>query len=73
MCWGGDCSHPGHFGKIGMRWFHLKRNMLHRPSLNLDKLWTLVSDDVREKAAKATDGKAPVIDVTKCVSHDFPF
>ena len=48
-----------------MRWFHLKNNIGYRPTLNLSKLWTLVSEDVRAKAASATDGKAPVIDVTK--------
>lgn len=48
-----------------MRRFHLKRNISYRPTLNLSKLWTLVSDDVRAKAASATDGQAPVIDVTK--------
>jgi large subunit ribosomal protein L27Ae len=49
-----------------MRWYHLKRNTKVCPTLNLDKLWTLVSDKVFEaaKAAKGT-GKAPVIDVTK--------
>lgn len=37
-----DRYHPGYFGKIGMRFFHLKRNKLHNPSLNVDKLWSLV-------------------------------
>jgi len=38
-----DRYHPGFFGKIGMRVFHLKRNKLHSPSINLDKLWSLVT------------------------------
>jgi hypothetical protein len=33
-----DRYHPGYFGKIGMRFFHLKRNKLHRPSINIDKI-----------------------------------
>jgi len=61
-----DKYHPGHFGKVGMRWFHLKRNMMHRPEINLDRLWTLVSDEILAKAKASKDGKAPVIDVTKC-------
>jgi hypothetical protein len=33
-----DRYHPGYFGKIGMRFFHLKRNKLHRPAINIDKI-----------------------------------
>eukprot|EP00939_MAST-03C_sp_MAST-3C-sp1_P004624 g4624.t1 len=61
-----DKYHPGYFGKVGMRHFHLKRNIAFRPTLNLSKLWTLVSEDVRKQAEAGKDsGKAPVIDVTK--------
>jgi large subunit ribosomal protein L27Ae len=31
------------------------------PTINIDKLWTLVSDEVREQAAKG--GAAPIIDL----------
>uniref|UniRef100_A0A1L8DRW2 Large ribosomal subunit protein uL15 n=1 Tax=Nyssomyia neivai TaxID=330878 RepID=A0A1L8DRW2_9DIPT len=47
-----DKYHPGYFGKVGMRVFHLRRNHFYCPTINLDKLWTLVSDKVREDCAK---------------------
>ena len=49
-----------------MRYFHKQMNKFHCPIINLDVLWTLVSDQTREKyaKAKATDA-VPVIDVTK--------
>ncbi|CAD8090244.1 unnamed protein product [Paramecium sonneborni] len=56
--------HPGYFQKNGMRHFHLKKNQLHRPVVNIDKLWSLVTDETREKYSKSKD-KAAVIDVTK--------
>ena len=55
--------HPGYFGKIGMRVFHEKKNPKFRPSVNLDKIWSLVSEETRKKEYK--DNKVPVIDVTK--------
>src|ERR1700675_3404077 len=33
-----DKYHPGYFGKVGMRHFHLTRNMHWRPTINVDKL-----------------------------------
>ena len=56
--------HPGHIGKKGMRHFHLKRNIYHCPVVNLDKLWSLVSEETRKNAEK-DKSKAPVIDVVK--------
>ncbi len=58
-----DKYHPGFFGKVGMREFHLKRNLYWKPELNLDKLWSLVPADLREKAK--TSKEALTIDVTK--------
>ncbi|RUS33935.1 ribosomal protein L18e/L15-domain-containing protein [Jimgerdemannia flammicorona] len=58
-----DKYHPGYFGKVGMRHFHLTRNTTHRPTVNLDKLWTLVSDEVKEKYKKGD--KVPVIDTLR--------
>lgn len=49
-----------------MRYFHRKGNLAFCPSINLDKVWTLVGDDVRKAHASKTD-VAPVIDVTKYV------
>merc|ERR1711881_778858 len=48
-----DKYHPGYFGKVGMRHFHYTKNMYHCPTVNLDRLWTLVSNDVREQYAKS--------------------
>jgi large subunit ribosomal protein L27Ae len=42
----------------------LKKNVYYRPIVNLDRLWTLVSEETRTKYKDAKD-KAPVIDVTK--------
>jgi hypothetical protein len=50
-----------------MRVFHLQRNWKFCPTVNTDKLWSLVSEEVRKAAEKSKD-KAPVIDVTKSVS-----
>ena len=62
-----DNSHPGYFGKVGMRVFHMQRNWKYCPTINTDKLWSLVSDATRQSCLKNKD-KAPVIDVTKSVS-----
>merc|ERR1711966_427392 len=56
-----DKYHPGYFGKVGMRYFHKTQNQFHRPVLNIDKLWTLVSKQTRTVQRK--DGKVPVIDL----------
>ena len=32
-----------------MRYFHKTNNQFHRPIVNLDKIWTLVGEDVRNK------------------------
>ncbi|XP_052802019.1 60S ribosomal protein L27a-like [Mya arenaria] len=47
-----------------MRYFHKTQNKFFCPTLNLDKLWSLVSEQTREKYANSTD-KAPVIDVVR--------
>ena len=41
-----DKYHPGYFGKVGMRHYHLKRNQSFCPTVSLDKLWTLVSEQL---------------------------
>ena len=30
--------HPGYFGKLGMRHYHLLRNQYYRPTINIDKV-----------------------------------
>lgn len=62
-----DKYHPGYFGKVGMRHFHLNRNHSFAPTLNLDKLWSLVGEENRERAAKEAD-KVPVVDIVQFVS-----
>ena len=59
-----DRYHPGYFGKKGIRVFHLKRNKLHSPSINIDKVWTLVTENTRRIYDQNTE-RVPVIDVTK--------
>lgn len=51
-----------------MRNYHVRRNTKWSPSINLDKLWTLVSDQTRLKYKDHPEGKAPVIDIVKAVS-----
>lgn len=52
-----------------MRRFHYKRNPDFCPSINVDRLWSMVPEGVYEKA-KADSSMAPVIDVTKLVSNN---
>ncbi len=54
-----------------MRHFALKKNKYFRPSINLDKVWTLVSEETRTKYASSA--KIPVIDVTKAVGFNHGF
>ena len=51
-----------------MRHFHLTKNKYHRPAVNLDKLWSLVSEQTRQYYQDKTDGPVPVIDVVRAVS-----
>merc|ERR1712167_548921 len=57
--------HPGFYGKCGMRVFHKQRNWKYTPTINTDKLWSLVSEKTRENAKKGGDKATVVIDVTK--------
>mmetsp|Transcript_10180 Transcript_10180/g.32333 ORF Transcript_10180/g.32333 Transcript_10180/m.32333 type:complete len:146 (+) Transcript_10180:64-501(+) len=57
-----DKYHPGYFGKVGMRNFHLIKNII--PTINVERLWSLVPESVRLEYKDKTD-KAPVIDVVK--------
>ena len=59
-----DRYHPGYFGKVGMRHFNLQRLHNYCPKVNVDQLWTLVSEETR-KAYANNKTKVPVIDVTK--------
>ena len=54
-----DRYHPGYFGKVGMRHFHVTRQSSWCPTLNVDKLWSLVPEEVR--AAQKNSDSVPVI------------
>merc|ERR1712113_703085 len=57
-----DKYHPGYIGKVGMRHFHLKKNPHYCPTINIEKLWSLVSQSTYEKYRDSKDKKVPVID-----------
>merc|ERR1712083_842798 len=57
-----DKYHPGYFGKVGMLHFHKTMNKYHCPTVNVDKLWSLVSEQTRTNYAKKPEGTAPIID-----------
>ncbi|CAH9072168.1 unnamed protein product [Cuscuta epithymum] len=59
-----DKYHPGYFGKVGMRYFHKLRNKFFCPTVNIDKIWSLLPPEAKEKAAKSKDS-APLVDVTQ--------
>jgi len=60
-----DKYHPGYFGKVGMRYFHNTKNKHFCPEINLDKLWSLVSEQTRLQYKDNADGKAPIIDCVR--------
>lgn len=51
-----------------MRNFHLRKNQHHMPAINLDKLWTLVTEQTKEKYKDHPEKKVPIIDVVRAVS-----
>merc|ERR1712019_264252 len=59
-----DKYHPGYFGKVGMRNFHLIKHGKVIPTINVERLWSLVSEQSRLYWKEKTD-KAPVMDVMK--------
>ena len=65
-------SHPGYFGKIGKRTFHLKKDLKYRPKIAVDKLWSLLPADTFSQFKDKKDGTAPILDVTQSVCALFP-
>lgn len=57
-----DRYHPGYFGKVGMRHFHFTKQSSHCPIVNLDKLWSLTSEEAR---LASKEGSVTVIDTLK--------
>lgn len=51
-------SHPGFFGKVGMRTFHLTVNRSWSPAVNVDHLWSLLPKNTLQEASKKK-GVAP--------------
>lgn len=57
-----------------MRNYHIRRNHKFAPIINLDKLWTLVTEQTRIRYKDHPEGKAPIIDCVRAVSSiDFIF
>ncbi|KAK3009836.1 hypothetical protein RJ639_012425 [Escallonia herrerae] len=54
-------NHPSYFGKVGLSYFHHFRNKFHCPVVNVEHIWSLVSQEAREKVAGSS--AAPVVDV----------
>lgn len=50
-----------------MRQYRVLKNRLWSPALNVDRLWSLVTEQHREQYQNKTD-IAPVIDVVRAVS-----
>lgn len=50
-----------------MRYFHKTKNQFHMPAINLERLWTLVSEQTFNHYKNRQEGKAPVIDCTRAV------
>ena len=59
-----DKYHPGYFGKVGMRHFHLTRNQDWRPIINVDKLWSLVPEE-QKKGLTESSTIVPVINTLR--------
>uniref|UniRef100_A0A8D0UVC5 Large ribosomal subunit protein uL15 n=1 Tax=Sus scrofa TaxID=9823 RepID=A0A8D0UVC5_PIG len=57
-----DQYHPDYSGKVGVSHYHLIGNKGFCPPGNLDKLWSLVSGQIRVNAAKNKTGIAPTTD-----------
>eukprot|EP01100_Stratorugosa_tubuloviscum_P013636 TRINITY_DN695_c0_g1_i1.p1 TRINITY_DN695_c0_g1~~TRINITY_DN695_c0_g1_i1.p1 ORF type:complete len:148 (-),score=62.76 TRINITY_DN695_c0_g1_i1:158-601(-) len=59
-----DRYHPGYFGKLGMPHYHLKHAPQHCPTVNIDKIFSLLPTWA-QKRTLADKKQSPVIDVTK--------
>jgi large subunit ribosomal protein L27Ae len=59
-----DKYHPGYFGKVGMRYFHKQKTHFWKPTVNIDKLWSLVPTEARESYLKGEKkDTVPVLDL----------
>ena len=62
-----DKYHPGYFGKVGMRRFHLTRNAQWNPTINVDKLWTLVPEEHKKNVQK----NSQIVPVVNVLDHGY--
>ncbi|XP_073109316.1 large ribosomal subunit protein uL15y-like [Elaeis guineensis] len=60
-----DKYHPEYFGKVGMRYFHRLRNKFYRLAVNIDRLRSLIPDDIKKSAVACGDNSTPSIGVTQ--------
>jgi large subunit ribosomal protein L27Ae len=60
-----DKYHPGYFGKVGQREFHKLKNRRWCPTVNLDRLWSLLSQRTQEKYTEGESAVTPVINVVR--------
>lgn len=60
-----DKYHPGYFGKVGMRTFHMRRQWYYRPTINVDRLWSLLPKETRDQYTQKPSELAPVVDCVK--------
>ncbi|KRX69016.1 60S ribosomal protein L27a [Trichinella sp. T9] len=60
--------HPGYFGKVGMRNFHVRKSQYWCPTINVEKIWSLIPETVRRQYS-TSKSKAPVIDVVQSGYH----
>jgi large subunit ribosomal protein L27Ae len=51
-----------------MRQYRVLKNRLWRPAMNIDRLWSLVTEQHREVYKNNTKDVAPVIDLVRAVS-----
>jgi large subunit ribosomal protein L27Ae len=58
-----DKCHPDHFGKRGMRMFHVNKNAKYLPKINVGRLWSLIPPAMIEKFSRDGSTEAPVIDL----------
>ncbi|TBU06079.1 ribosomal protein L27a [Hamiltosporidium tvaerminnensis] len=57
--------HPDHFGKVGIKIFHRNKNAEFSPAINVDKLWSLIPEDVLPEFVGNESVKAPVLDLKR--------
>uniref|UniRef100_A0A8C0Z7H8 Large ribosomal subunit protein uL15 n=3 Tax=Canis lupus TaxID=9612 RepID=A0A8C0Z7H8_CANLF len=58
-----DKYHPGYSGKAGMSHYHLNRNQNFCSTVNNEKVWTLVNEQMLANATKNKTGAVPIFDV----------